>query len=751
MQLAFAIYKYFPYGGIQRDLLKISRACCRRGHQVRIYVIRWEAELPEAELDVHIVPVEAVSNHRLYERFADYVLQHVRENPVDLLVGMNKMPGLDVYYAGDSCYEEKARSQRSAFYRKLPRYRHFAKFERAVFDPLVKTRILTISDVQTPYFIRYYGTQRDRFHPLPPGIEPDRIAPHDKTLIRQEFRKEFELADDDLLLLFIGSGFIKKGLDRALLALKALPDPLYQRCQLFILGRDNAEPFKRMATRLGVADRVRFYTEGRDDVPRFLFAADGLMLPAYDENAGMVILEAMFAGLPALVTQNCGYAKYLSEAQAGLLTPAPYDQTRFNEQLVELLTSDAREDWARRGMAVAGQRELFTLAESAADYLERFASEIRPMIGFALFKYFPFGGLQRDFLRVAQECHRRGFGIRVYTLSWEGQVPSEIDLIEVPVAAVTNHRRYERFARWVHKDLEWRPVRCLVGFNKMPGLDVYYAADSCFEEKARQQRAPLYRTTPRYRLFSRFERAVFDPGSEVRVMLITEQQKAQFQNFYSTPDDRLHILPPGISMDRRKSADADLVRCEFRKEFEIADDELLLLQIGSGFITKGLDRALQALAALPEAIRGRVRFFVIGQDNPRQFLKLAEDLGVVDQLSIFSGRDDVPRFLQGADLMLHPAYMESGGIVLLEALVAGLPVVATDVCGFAPYVDRAGGGLLISSPFSQVELNEAVARMMMDVSFRRACALNGVAFGRDADVYHMAEQAADLIEESLHG
>ena len=205
-------------------------------------------------------------------------------------------------------------------------------------------------------------------------------------------------------------------------------------------------------------------------------------------------------------------------------------------------------------------------------------------------------------------------------------------------------------------------------------------------------------------------------------MLITEQQKAQFQNFYSTPDDRLHILPPGISMDRRKSADADLVRCEFRKEFEIADDELLLLQIGSGFITKGLDRALQALAALPEAIRGRVRFFVIGQDNPRQFLKLAEDLGVVDQLSIFSGRDDVPRFLQGADLMLHPAYMESGGIVLLEALVAGLPVVATDVCGFAPYVDRAGGGLLISSPFSQVELNEAVARMMMDVSFRRACA-----------------------------
>ena len=328
MQLAFAIYKYFPYGGIQRDLLKIARACIKRGHAVRIYVNRWESELPEDSLNVQIVNVEAWSNHRLYERFAEQVLQDLNQYPVDLLVGMNKMPGLDVYYAGDSCYEEKAQSQRSALYRRLPRYRHFSRFERAVFDPGVKTQILTISDIQTPYFIRHYGTQRDRFHPLPPGIEPDRVATAEKSKIGADFREEFGLAADDLLLLFIGSGFIKKGLDRALLALKALPPALYSRAWLYVLGSDNAEPFKRMATRLGVAHRVRFFTEGRDDVPRFLFAADGLMLPAYDENAGMVILEAMFAGVPALVTQNCGYARYLQEAEAGLLATMPFDQSR---------------------------------------------------------------------------------------------------------------------------------------------------------------------------------------------------------------------------------------------------------------------------------------------------------------------------------------------------------------------------------------------------------------------------------------
>ncbi|MGE0624988.1 MAG: glycosyltransferase family 4 protein [Pseudomonadales bacterium] len=373
------------------------------------------------------------------------------------------------------------------------------------------------------------------------------------------------------------------------------------------------------------------------------------------------------------------------------------------------------------------------------------------MLGFALFKYFPYGGLQRDFLRVARECQRRGYDVRVYTLSWEGPVPDGFDVVEVPVAALTNHERYRRFADWVHDDLRLRPVSCLIGFNKMPGLDVYYAADSCFEEKARQLRAPLYRLTPRYRLFSSFERAVFAPENDVTVLLITSQQKSQFQRFYGTPGERLNILPPGISRDRAHNEDSQRVRCEFRREFGLGEEDVLLLLIGSGFITKGVDRALLAVAALRDDLRERVRLFVIGQDNPRQFLKLAEDLGVADRFRIFSGRDDVPRFLQGADVMLHPAYMESGGIVLIEALVAGLPVVATDVCGFAPYVEESGGGVLIGSPFVQARLNEAVANLVGDREFRSRCAANGIAFGRIADVYQMAERAVDIIETRVNG
>ena len=82
-----------------------------------------------------------------------------------------------------------------------------------------------------------------------------------------------------------------------------MPPEIYRRTWLYVLGEDNAEPFRRMAKRLGVYQRVKFLG-GRTDVPSFLFAGDGLLLPAYDENAGMAILEAMIAGLPALVTKN---------------------------------------------------------------------------------------------------------------------------------------------------------------------------------------------------------------------------------------------------------------------------------------------------------------------------------------------------------------------------------------------------------------------------------------------------------------
>ncbi len=366
-------------------------------------------------------------------------------------------------------------------------------------------------------------------------------------------------------------------------------------------------------------------------------------------------------------------------------------------------------------------------------------------LAFCLFKYFPYGGLQRDFLRIALACQARGHDIRVYTLEWQGEAPPGFEVQRVPVRAWRNHNRCNKFAAWVEADLARRPVDRVIGFNKMPGLDVYFAADPCFEEKVRTLRSPLYRLGGRYRCLAALERAVFAPEVHTEILMISRVQQPLFERHYGTPPERFHLLPPGISADRRAPTNAPAIRVAFRAEFGLNDDELLLLAIGSGFKTKGLDRSLKALAALPEALRRRTRLFVIGKDNPRPFLRQARLLGLTERIVFLGGRDDVPRFLLGADLLIHPAYSETAGIVLLEALVAGLPVLVTDVCGYAHYIFEAGAGCLIASPFAQKTLDAALAEMLADPEARARWSRNALAFSEHADIYSLHEKAVNII------
>ena len=366
-------------------------------------------------------------------------------------------------------------------------------------------------------------------------------------------------------------------------------------------------------------------------------------------------------------------------------------------------------------------------------------------LAFTFFKYFPYGGLQRNFMSIALACQRRGHSIRVYTLSWQGEIPEGFDVVLVPVKAMVNHRLYERFVVWVQDDLARRPVDRVIGFNKMPGLDVYYSADPCYEHKARTQRSPLYRLTGRYRHFSAFERAVFGRDRKVEILMLSEVQQALFEECYGTPSERFHVLPPGISQDRRAPANAAEIRREFRREFGLADDDLLLLQVGSGFKTKGLDRSLKALANLPDAIRQRTRLIAIGQDEPRPFERQIRLLGLGRQASILKGRDDIPRFLLGADLLIHPAYNENTGNVLLEAVVAGLPVLTTAACGYAHYIEDADAGRVVPLPFEQQALDRMLLDMLSDDAARRQWGHNGLAFADRADLYSRPERAADII------
>lgn len=367
---------------------------------------------------------------------------------------------------------------------------------------------------------------------------------------------------------------------------------------------------------------------------------------------------------------------------------------------------------------------------------------------FCLYKYFPYGGLQRDFIRMARECQARGHTVKVYVLTWKGKVPDDIDVTLVPVTSLFNHNRYRKFSRWMESELARSPVDCVVGFNKMPNLDIYYAADSCYEEKARTQRGPHYKWLPRYRHFADFERAVFGHDSKTEIMIISEVQKPYFVKHYGTQTSRMHTLPPGISRDRIAPPNAEEIRHAKREELGLADDDKLVLLVGSGFIKKGLKRAMHAVASLPDELRAHTRFIVLGEDKEDQFLRLASRLQLESNFNIIGGSDEVPAFMLAGDLLIHPALDENAGMVLLEAMVSGLPVLATDVCGYGHYVLEAEMGCLIPSPFEQAALDERLKQMLM-FDKRATWVSNGRKFAETADIYSLPQKAVDVIEHVM--
>ena len=175
-------------------------------------------------------------------------------------------------------------------------------------------------------------------------------------------------------------------------------------------------------------------------------------------------------------------------------------------------------------------------------------------LAFALFKYFPYGGLERDFLRIAKECQSRGHEIFVYSFIWEGEVPEGFNLTLIPVKGISNHQRISDFSQKLSQLLLQKVPQekfdLVVGFNKMQDLDLYYAADPCYEAKVREQHGKLYRLGNRYKVFQSMEESVFSVDTNVELLFISDIQMENFKKIYHTPAERFHSLPPGVDRSR---------------------------------------------------------------------------------------------------------------------------------------------------------------------------------------------------------
>ncbi len=366
-------------------------------------------------------------------------------------------------------------------------------------------------------------------------------------------------------------------------------------------------------------------------------------------------------------------------------------------------------------------------------------------LAFCLYKFFPFGGLERNFLRISSLCAERGHSIHVFTMSWEGPKPDDYNITIIPVNHLSNHGKNKVFAKKLKRYLEQGTYDVIIGFNKMPGLDLYYSADPCYIDKIEQTKTAIYKLTNRYKQSINFEKAVFSPTSKTKLMMLSAIEKEKYIRHYQTQTERFYLLPPGISLDRKRPVNASQIRKEWRSEFNIQDHEKVILMIGSAFKRKGLDRTLLGLASLPNELKNKTQIMILGEDDPKPFIALAKKLGISNKLTIFLGRDDVPRFLLGADLFAHPAYSENTGTAILEAIVAGLPVLISEACGYAFHVEQSNSGLITKMPFSQQSFNQQLEQMLTSPEYG-TWVENCIQYSLTEDLYSRPEAVADIID-----
>src|SRR5260370_34836680 len=198
LRIGFGIVSLLRGGGVEGNWLGMARILRGGGHEVVIFTSR-TAGPPPSEVPIEVLENRAWTNHGRNRRFAADLAKATR-NRFDLVVGFDKLSGLDVLYCADASIV----AQRG-WRRLTPRHRALRALEAACFAPGANTRVIALSASQIEDYRRAWQTEPNRIALLPPNVERERRHPEcrlDGT--RERRRAALGLKDEDWTWLAIG-------------------------------------------------------------------------------------------------------------------------------------------------------------------------------------------------------------------------------------------------------------------------------------------------------------------------------------------------------------------------------------------------------------------------------------------------------------------------------------------------------------------------------------------------------------------
>jgi UDP-glucose:(heptosyl)LPS alpha-1,3-glucosyltransferase len=375
VKLALIRQKYNPYGGAERFVERALDAIRAQGVAVTIVTRRWPADNAQQALICNPPYVGSLTRDWGFARGVQRLLQR---RDFDLVQSHERIPGCDIYRAGDGVHAEWLR-QRSRAMGALARVRvalnpyhaYMKAAEREMFLSSKLRAVICISNMVKREIIEHFSVAENKLHVIYNGVDVEKFHPRLAGEYRAAQRRALGWADGDLLLLLVGSGFERKGVGLVLAALQQLPPHV----KLLVVGKDKRlEYYRRFATKLGLNERVHF-AGGQNDVLPYYGTADVFVMPTLYEPFGNVILEALASGLPVVTSTKCGGGELVENGREGYVVDA-LDLTALVAAITALCEPTHRQAAAK---AARSRAEAYTWQAMAEQFNALYSKLLAPV------------------------------------------------------------------------------------------------------------------------------------------------------------------------------------------------------------------------------------------------------------------------------------------------------------------------------------------------------------------------------------
>jgi glycosyltransferase involved in cell wall biosynthesis len=212
-----------------------------------------------------------------------------------------------------------------------------------------------------------------------------------------------------------------------------------------------------------------------------------------------------------------------------------------------------------------------------------------------------------------------------------------------------------------------------------------------------------------------------------RWVAVSHDNRGHLARTFGVPGDRVMVIPNGVAL---RSPGGRLPRGRLCAELGVSEEAFVVLNVGRLVASKRQADAITAMAHLPEGAH-----LIVAGEGPEHaaLTRQAEAAGLGGRVTLLGDRDDVPALLDGADAFVFPSVAEGASFALLEAMAAGLPVVAAR-CGSNAEIVRDGVDGYLHQPASPEDVAAKLRRLVLDRASAAAlgrAARRGVETGYD--------------------